>query len=267
MAAEEFKTFLEAVDHPAASEQLINDAQAWFTAASIVSSSVLEGLTVADLESLTGDTGLPTDLPTRAFIRRACAAASVVATIKKRKMVEQTAGSSASGSGAAASGSSLGGAAGLPSSALALIASAAASSGSSCDINKLCSDGGIPGWPAHLHAEKALWDALDSASKKAAAETVPRKTFTFVDLTGKETLPVWLPQAVLTAGRSHDPSALGFDSSPQEVRLLMTALCAAATAPRAFTSLDSGMPPGGGMPLSPCAPGNSLGGRRPSTRR
>jgi len=88
-----------------------------------------------------------------------------------------------------------------------------------------------------LHAEKALWDALDSASKKAAAETVPRKTFTFVDLTGKETLPVWLPQAVLTAGRSHDPSALGFDSSPQEVRLLMTALCAAATAPRAFTSL------------------------------
>jgi len=236
MAAAEFVTFLEAVDQPAADAGVVAAAAGWFVAAGIPTAGTLEGITVADLEALAGDKALPDDLVLRAFIRRACAAAAVVATIKRRRIAE----SQASGSGdlgSAQSSLALVQGQGQASTALALLASAAAASGSGCDIVQRSIDAGMQGWPPHLQAEKSLWDALELATRKAQGEQPARSAFTFVDLTGRETLPVWLPQAVLTTGRPTDPALLGISTPPDQLKQLMAALCAATSAPRAFTSL------------------------------
>jgi hypothetical protein len=143
--------------------------------------------------------------------------------------------SSATLAGPASSFSLGGGTTGLT-TALALLASAVGSSSVGCDINKLCADAGTTNWPNHLAAERSLWDALDGASRKAAAETRPREAFAFVDLTGRETLPVWLPHGVLSTGRQADQSMLGL-SQPEQVKQRMAALVAATSSPRAFASL------------------------------
>jgi len=229
MAAADLAAFLEAVDSPPAEDALVQDAQRWFIAQQCADVLVLEGLTMADI-----DAKLPENLGLRSFIRRAVCAAGAVAEVKRRKIgvVTTQVSSQSSGSGGVSS------VVGSPTpSALALLAAAGADAGSQCDITKMLRDAHFGDVPSHVLAEVGLWNVLDAAAKKALKERPPKIPFSYVDLTGHETLPVWIPQATLNSARGHQFDLTGTETSPEQVQQLMSALKAATSSPRALQSI------------------------------
>ena len=81
-------------------------------------------------------------------------------------------------------------------------------------------------------AESSLYSALQAEAQRATSARPPRKPFSYVDLTGEETLPIWLPQATLASARQ-DVDVGG----PGDLQQFLRALKAATAAPRAFKNI------------------------------
>ena len=118
----------------------------------------------------------------------------------------------------------------------AAVAAAIAVKGDLPDIQGLLKTASCEGLPYELQAENQLWAAL--AADTAAAQKTNRTAFTYVDLTAKQVLPVWLP-ADAVGGKSVPISEELWDTSRtnSSIAQLGAALRAVTQSPRCFRSV------------------------------
>ena len=218
--AQSLVDFLKVVDDPAPAEDFLNVVKQWFIDQGILNLVTFESLVESDLSSL------PQGMAHRAFIRRSWGTASRAAQAKTRP-ASPSAPASSSGANTTQPQPSIE----LGSSVPTLIGSVVAMT---LDIQDALKKHGLAGTPQHLLPESKMVQALFDETTKAQKENPTRVPFTFCDLTGKETLPLWLPQSSLSAKREAD-QALGSDNA--HIGQLLAALQAATMAPRAFKSI------------------------------
>jgi ABC-type transporter Mla MlaB component len=171
----DWKSWLECIDE-VCNDSLVESA-AYFFMAMVDTPDMLVGLDEAALPSY--DTW-PTDPLLAAFLRRCCRTANDAASAKRHRFLNPPpAPTVAAGSVSAVQGCS----------ALSLVSDLSA--GPKVDVHALLTAIGIKDAPSCMLVEMNIWVALSVETE--AAKKANRIAFSFVDLTAKEMLPIWMP--------------------------------------------------------------------------
>ena len=107
------------------------------------------------------------------------------------------------------------------------------------DVGALLEKSKLDKLPFQLQPEQDVFQVLVDGQQEALADTPPRVACTFVDLTSRGTLPLWLPQEAI-GGRVHlsgDSELLNGSSGTQTLSQLTQALRGATAAPRFFRTM------------------------------
>ena len=223
--------WLTAVDVKPPAEEFLAEAAKFF-GAHFESYESLEGVDECDLVTMDG---FPTKVPVKAFCKRALRTAEATAMAKRRTSVQPQLGLQSSQllPMSQMSLEPLGGDA----SALAMARALQGGQVKEVDVNDLLAKAGLKDLPFHSTPDTAVWQILDSATKAAA----PGKTFSYIELTSKEVLPLWLPadavggKAVLAGEMDWTIEGSG---SCNTISQLHNALRSASTAPRFFRDVN-----------------------------
>ena len=161
--------FVQTVESPPPNEGVIKAAIEWFT-------NTLQAQTPALAEGFTEEsveTKLPADIVLQACCRRLLRAVEAVSKAKRVQAVQSSQGSGAAVAGASAQ------------SLAKLLAPTKA-----VDVSALLDKASLKGLCFGLQAEQTLWNTMQSHSDEC--RSAGKKAFLFIDLTGKECLPMWL---------------------------------------------------------------------------
>eukprot|EP00971_Amphidinium_carterae_P059254 1171678-Amphidinium_carterae.1 len=190
------------------------DAKAKLLELGFASPAHLDGVMVSDI-----DTCGITSLPLRAFVKRCIKAVNVSAVITP----QGAAAPAVAGAGVSASVTA------------ALIQPTAVKQ---VNVNEKLVSAYLHGVPFHLLPDQSVWQQLDTENQ--AAKTAGRVAFSFVDLTAKEVLPLWVPPDAV-GGKTVLPGEMEYtvqgSESTTSLSQLGKALQMATQAPRFFRSL------------------------------
>ena len=212
----DWDTFLKSVDDDDPGEVVIRTVKDFLEKAGFSAPGKVVGVTDAEILNLPA---APTELPVRAFISRTITAISIAAEVAKASKAVSPLKTSPGGS----------------TSALALAASMAAPS-KATDTKALLSKAGLSALPFDYQAEPKVWDLLSMENELAV--TRGNKAFTYVELTSKEMLPIWMsPEDVGGKLQLHDADALDAGSSTSDLQSLGRALRTATETPRFFRAI------------------------------
>jgi hypothetical protein len=233
-------TFLLAVDDSPPKSNVIEGVSSWLVERGITDPRMLEGVSEADIDT----NNPPSDLLTKAFLKRALRCVEVAQQAKRQKTLNPAERSPTVGvfsdPGAGDVASRLLGVVGGDASALALAHSLAGGS-KALDISQRIENSPLAGLPFHMQAEAKIWQQLETETVAAAASSPPRVAFTYVDLTSKEVLPLWLsPDAIggkLTMSGESD-WCVDANASLKTLGQLGAALSSATQTPKFFRSLS-----------------------------
>ena len=212
--------YLASVDAVAVEESIRVEIAEFFLAQKIVTHGHLEGL---DSTDLLAEQGAPTTILAKGLIRRAVATSTSVAEAKRR-------GTSAVVPPPEADAAT---------SALSVANALAPPARPTVDVANLLSDAGLGTIPYQIQAEQDIFSLLVDERQKAQAATPPRTEVTFVDLTARGTLPLWVPSDAIggKAPVPGDADLLPGDSTTTTLSQLGAALRGATAAPRFFRTL------------------------------
>ena len=187
-----WSSFLLAVDEHPPKSNVIEGVSSWLSERGITDPRMLEGVSEADVDS----NNPPKDLITKAFLKRTLRCVEVAQQAKRQKALNPVEKSPANGLnggelGCAGDMSRLLSVVGGDSSALAL-AQGILGGPKTLDISQRIENSTLKGLPFHMQAEAKIWQQLEADSAAAAACVPPRVAFTYIDLTSKEVLPLWL---------------------------------------------------------------------------
>eukprot|EP00971_Amphidinium_carterae_P308356 6127774-Amphidinium_carterae.1 len=231
---ESWDAFFESVDDPAPDAALLGEAKKACVDAGFTGPKQLRGLQPNDMDALN------LALPLKAFLRRAL---RVIVTMEETSAAPATTGTAAASQPGQLLGPGLGASAG--SGAHMSAAALALQLGPSKEVNvvdKLKSVDAnfsrIDTMPFHMVPEAAVWTQLQSENDAAASAS--RTAFSYVDLTAKEWLPLWIaPDAV--GGKTVLPGdsdwLLSGDQTTATLSAFGRALQQATQAPRFFRNL------------------------------
>ena len=229
MAIAEYISGVDAVSSP---EAVMEKAVKFFTDNGIADASGLDGVVEADL-----DLSSVPELPVKALVRRTIRMAIKTAEAQRE------------------SSSTSGGEGNPPASAVyntavqemldvmgqdassSSISQVLASTGKQVHIVDTLSRAGLSKLPFHLIAETALWQLM--SAENAQAEKERRVAFSYVDLTAKALLPMWLPSDAVGGKSSMGASEWALDANAPSGTLgaLGAALKAATQKPKFFRSV------------------------------
>jgi hypothetical protein len=236
-----WSSFLLAVDENPPKSNVIEGVSSWLSERGITDPRMLEGVSEADIDT----NNPPKDLITKAFLKRTLRCVEVAQQAKRQKALNPVEKSPASGVnggelGSAGDISRLFSVVGGDSSALAL-AQGILGGSKTLDISQRIENSALKGLPFHMQAEAKVWQQLEADSVAAAACVPPRVAFTYVDLTSKELLPLWLsPDAIggkiSMSGESE--WCIDANASLKTLGQLGAALSSATQTPRFFRSLS-----------------------------
>ena len=240
---ETFKEFLRNVDVTPPDEKFISEVIQTFENQQISSEQGLEGLTDQDVDKAFADRSLNCT----GLAQRALWAANTANQIKRQKLVDTSGSSSASlpGPGKAVSGHK------LPASEVqqiidivgtdisaGVVAKMLAEPNFSINIPALLKEAGMDGLEFHLQCVACVCRLFDAENRAAAKNT--RTAYSYVDLTSKPFLPLWLPQDAV--GGNHimgsDWAGLNPSTSTSTLHQLGAALKAASSTPRFFRTFS-----------------------------
>jgi hypothetical protein len=203
LADGDFGSVLQMVDDKPPSEEVLKSVLEAFEKVGVTSNGALVGASDADVDALFQ--GAP--LTTRAFAKRALWAANAAAEIKRRKLIHTNSDPALAGCGnqTAMPDLSLLPKYQLPSSEVQLVTDLVGADASASAIAKLLAEpalvidipnllqtAGMQGLDFHLQPALEVWKILEADNR--AAKKVNRIAFTYMDLTSKPFLPMWLPQ-------------------------------------------------------------------------
>ena len=231
-ALREFLTNVEAAPEGVELERVAT----WLEAHNMPSAQAIEGFKESEVEAMsTGDDALTVVL--LAFVRRVVRTAMVVASAKRseahppRGSEPSSAAAPAAAPPSLAPGSAFAGLIGAEASGLA-VANALMAAKDSVNVMDLLKKAGFEGMPFEIQAEAAVFQLLQCATNEA--KKIGKTAFTYVDLTAKELLPMWMPHSAVGGKAGLDLEYLGGGASA--ISALGNALKQAATQPRFFRS-------------------------------
>ena len=237
--------FLGKVDEAVTDKTHVEAVIKLFLDAGIASPAAVDGILESDLNFTTID-----ELPIRAFARRAfraalqavqarsSQAAAFSATLPVGELALATVRSESGASPSPMVTQAVSGmieVLGKDASALA-VAQAMAHGDKSVPVTQILKDEGLDALSFHLRVDDAVWQLLNSENE--AATVASRKSFSYVDLTCKSMLPLWMPVASV-GGKQLEGTSEWLDpsSSSHTLGALGQALKAATSTPRFFRSL------------------------------
>ena len=234
MALELWTEYLQAVDAVPQSEAVVIAAAKAFVSVSIPNPAAALGLSSDDVVTAIEEGS--SKIAASALVRRCIRAIDQAAKVTEAQALA-----------GAAVPFPLGQPALMPaqaSSALALAGGIAPRQQEEVDVADLLAKADLAGLPSEGIAELSLYKELVTATKEAKA--VGKTPFTYVDLTHRDLLPMWLvPEAVggktVLAGEEGD-FEIDQDSSTGTVQQLSQALKKATAAPRFFRTLHQWLP-------------------------
>ena len=203
----------------------------FLVAANIAGPELLEGVEPSEIM---GVSGAPAGMAERALIRRGLIVASATAGAKRSKASASAIGGNQNYMGSSQLATLQSVAGGSDSSALAL--ANILQTGKHVDASAKLSASSMTGLPFTLQADQSIWQLFEA--ENSAALNPQRKAFTYVDLTVKGLLPLWvLPEAI--GGRMSLPGEMedlipGANQSTLTVRQLAAALGGVSASPRFF---------------------------------
>ena len=235
-------SFLVAVDDIPPKSSIIEGVSSWLTARGFSDPRMLEGVSEADVDA----NNPPADLTTKAFLKRALRCVEVAQQAKRQRSLNPVDRGQVNGSlggevgGAGDAASRLLGVLGGEVSALALAQGFSAVS-KTLDISQRIENSPLAGLPFHMQPEAKIWQQLEVETVAAASCSPPRVAFTYIDLTSKEVLPLWLsPDAI--GGKLTVPGesewCMDANASLKTLGQLGAALSSATATPRFFRSLS-----------------------------
>ena len=212
----DWKSFLPTVDDEATDPEVLKQTEEFFLKAKFQNPQSAAGTTVAKLEN---HGAYPGELPTQAFISRAVDTLTAIAAA--RRAAKDISGAS--------------GAPSVPALSSALSVASLLAPPKTVDVNAMLKSVGLEKLGYNLQLDQAMADKL--ANETELAKKLGRRPFTYVDLTGRETLPLWLaPESV--GGRAEDEFMdLEAASSIDSLQKLGQALKGATDAKRFFGAI------------------------------
>ena len=231
------------VDNPPA-EDILERLAKWLTLAGLTSPASCSGLDENDLKW-----SEVADLGERTFCRRAVRGAMEAEAIKAEVARAEKMAKAVSAIGQMPGGSQLALSNGpsLLSSDMAEVMGADASAmaiaqalqhgGKQVDTVSKLKAAGAGGLGFHLQVDTPVWQLLNSESEAAKIEG--RTAFSYVDLTSKAMLPVWMPADAVGGKFSGSLDWQSSADTPSAIQSLERALKAATMTPKFFRSLVS----------------------------
>ena len=237
----DFKGFILQVDEVAPDGEVVNTVIDVLAANGIASQLGLEGLADSHLDAAFSGKGLCA----AALAKRALWAVNTASQIKRQKRIEQASSQSmVAQSSSQAAPQQL-----LPASEVqqitdivgvdisaAAVAKILAEPQLQVDVPTALKAAQLDGLAFHLQPEHCVWRLLESENKAATKDV--RTAFSYVDLTSKPFLPLWLPQD--TIGGKHmmgsDWAFLDPTTTTGTLQQLGAALKAVSSSPRFFRS-------------------------------
>ena len=218
---EQWKSHLMLVDEVPAAEAVIAPAADFLSALGASCPSGLDGLEEKELWDVEG---APTNPMVRALLRRACRGEAARAALRSQSLqVRVPAGSD---------GPSVG--------ALGVAEVLAPAKKPIVNVGELLDKAGLGQLPFHLQPDVAVFQTMWTETAAARAAVPPRAALTYVDLTSKDVLPLWLtPEAI--GGKSGflgEDEALDGDAKTMNLNMLAQALKSATASPRFFRSVS-----------------------------
>jgi hypothetical protein len=215
----DWKSWLDGVDE-GYNDNLVKRAADFFMAM-VDSPDMLAGLNEAALPSYEA---WPSDPLLAAFLRRCCRTAKDVASAKRRRFLNPPPGQIvAAGSVSAVQGCS----------ALSMVSDFVA--GPKMDVLVLLTAIGVKDTPSCILVEMNIWGALNMETD--AAKKANRIAFSFVDLTAKEMLPIWMPNEFVGGKPLMEELSFVEDDSQIGLSALALALKKTKSATRFFRCL------------------------------
>ena len=241
-----FADFLKDVSDPPLAQDKVDIAFKMLTdhEVGVDTQEILAGLNEADLDTVNNFTEAP--LVVRSLIRRALRVATSLEDVKRRKLDSSAAGSSQ----LALTGSSLPlqqsqdlasqrlgfsvpDVVGQEASALTLAKLLKGTT--EVDQNKLLTSAGCQDLPFAFPCDTPVWRIMQAETDDAGASG--RIAFSYIDLTAKEILPMWMPQDTIGGSNlvgSEFDSTFDGEASTRSLNALASALKAALVSPRFF---------------------------------
>ena len=171
--ASSWEEFVAKVEDPSPGEAVVDATIKWFRdVLKVPHPALAEGYTEESVSSQ-----LPKELPVQACARRILRAVDAVGQARRMSQATGVVGAASSGSTP-----------GAPASAQSLARILAP--GKLADVANLLKDAGLKGISFSLQAEQNLWNHMQQHSEDC--KITGKTPFLFVDLTSKETLPMWL---------------------------------------------------------------------------
>jgi hypothetical protein len=234
-----WSSFLLAVDEVPPKSAVIETVGAWLIEKGFTEPRLLEGTTESDLDSA----GMPSDLVTRAFLKRTLRCVEAAQQAKRFKAANPPRESDGSLVGTGAVGASVTDPSrfvGLPDASALALAHGLASAPKRLDVSQELEKSPLAGLPFHMQVDAAIWQLLEAETTAASSCIPPRTPFSYVDLTSKEVLPLWIsPESV--GGKLPVPGESEWNmeagASLQTLGHLGAALRAVTQTPRFFRSL------------------------------
>ena len=233
----DWKTFLATVDMPPA-EDALERLAAWLDKTGLATPAACSGLTESDLPW-----SQITDIGERTFCRRAVRGAMEVEEIKAEVAKAQRMAKAVQ-LPAAAQPSALAVQHALPpdmvevmgADASACAIAAVLQHGSkSIDVTKKLDGAGAAGLGFHLQVDTPVWQLLGAESD--AAKIDGRVAYSYVDLTSKALLPVWMPADAVGGKFSGASDWHVGNANPTAIQALERAMKSATQTPKFFRSL------------------------------
>ena len=212
----DWKTFLDTVDAEETDKDVLREAEEFLLAAKFRSPQSASGISMAKLEQ---HPAFPKELPTQAFVSRTVEALSAVAAARRAAKELSTANAGMS----------------QPSLGSALSVATMLAPPKAVDVNALLKGVQLEKLPFSLQLDQGMVDRM--ASETETAKRLGRKPFTFVELTGKETLPLWLAPETAGGKVEDEFAALDTGGSIDSLAKLGQALKGATDAKRFFPSI------------------------------
>ena len=230
-AETDWMDWLGAVQTTVVAEDVKLAVAKFLVAANIAGPELLEGVEPSEIM---GVSGAPAGMAERALIREGVIVASATAGAKRSKASASAIGGNQNYMGSSQLATLQSVAGGSDSSALAL--ANILQTGKHVDASAKLSASSMTGLPFTLQADQSIWQLFEA--ENSAALNPQRKAFTYVDLTVKGLLPLWvLPEAI--GGRMSLPGEMedlipGANQSTLTVRQLAAALGGVSASPRFF---------------------------------
>ena len=200
LAMADWASFLKSVDEEDPGEVLIQTVSKFMEKSGFSAPAKVAGVKE---DAILGLPDVPPELPVKAFISRAVTAINLTAEATRAAKATSPVKMSSAGP----SGSALG------------LATSMVQPSKVVDTKALLTKAGLAAVPFDFQAEPKIWEMLSADNEIASVRG--NKAFTYVDLTCKELLPMWMsPEDVGGKLHLHDSGALEANSSTADLQSL-----------------------------------------------